>query len=560
MFRYPLSEHDRPSPPPTSRSPPMLPFDAPKKSLTPLRKHHKLLKDGSEVWSHDVEEIFVEGLHKYWESPWATYSRGRSRWRNQFLVDHLKKAGILRSKKQVASHIQVLRNMWRGEPEFHLVAGGEELFQDNGLLAPKAKASTESPEPRNTLSLDSADSTSSYSSSSSSSTPDWSTLEFPFDFNAPLTSSHMPEPPVLNLSDFNYDLHLRPSSSAQSMPDSPFATITPSTSRKHVDSSVKLEPLIMDPALFNLPQGPLPETFEFPYPSPTLPAPSTNRVCSVNLWADGMLPFSIDVDRLVSASLIGPPSSSPPFRILLRINVRCLASDIHAPGQPAAGAQGFHGAIAFAAPWVSAKCHTKTWDGGACIGHEVGIFDPLTTPQYPPDLVDLGLGLGANSTSNAGAGAQQMVIAYLPDSLLSRCKNIESIQTITQQVVVDNEVLAVVVYHVERVQPPAPAPAVELVGFHKYPWRTPVQVPGPSPLQRPSASVAAASAFVTPPMSPVSPGRYSGPVSPEYVALAPSGEDPRALAHSPMSCALSFSRSEAMYGISPSVLEHAGLF
>ncbi|OSX65215.1 hypothetical protein POSPLADRAFT_1135735, partial [Postia placenta MAD-698-R-SB12] len=106
-----------------------------RKSLTPQRKHHKLLKDGSEVWSQEVEKIFVDGLHKYWESPWATYSRGRSRWRNQFLVEHLKKHGIDRSKKQVASHIQVLRNMWRGEPEFHLVAGGEELFQENGLLA-----------------------------------------------------------------------------------------------------------------------------------------------------------------------------------------------------------------------------------------------------------------------------------------------------------------------------------------------------------------------------------------------------------------------------------------
>lgn len=110
--------------------------DSSKSSLTPQRKHHKLLKDGSEVWSKEVERIFVEGflsmllvslaslsdfptfpgLHKYWESPWATYSRGRSRWRNQFLVDHLKSHGIERSKKQVASHIQVLRNMWRGEP------------------------------------------------------------------------------------------------------------------------------------------------------------------------------------------------------------------------------------------------------------------------------------------------------------------------------------------------------------------------------------------------------------------------------------------------------------
>lgn len=108
------------------------------KSLTPQRKHRKLLKDGSsEVWPEDVERIFVEGsspqtislfnifipplgLREYWESPWATYSRGRSRWRNQFLVEYLQRAGVDRSKKQVASHIQVLRNMWKGEPGQHL--------------------------------------------------------------------------------------------------------------------------------------------------------------------------------------------------------------------------------------------------------------------------------------------------------------------------------------------------------------------------------------------------------------------------------------------------------
>lgn len=38
--------------------------DAPSKSLTPQRKHRKLLKDGSgiEVWPESVEKIFVEGL------------------------------------------------------------------------------------------------------------------------------------------------------------------------------------------------------------------------------------------------------------------------------------------------------------------------------------------------------------------------------------------------------------------------------------------------------------------------------------------------------------------
>ncbi|KAF7304854.1 TEA domain-containing protein [Mycena kentingensis (nom. inval.)] len=104
------------------------------KSITPLRKHRKLLRDGSggAVWPENVEEIFLQGLREYWESPWATYSgRGRSRYRNQYLVDYLASQNIQRTKKQVASHIQVLRNMLKGEPEYNLVAGADELFQDS---------------------------------------------------------------------------------------------------------------------------------------------------------------------------------------------------------------------------------------------------------------------------------------------------------------------------------------------------------------------------------------------------------------------------------------------
>jgi hypothetical protein len=98
--------------------------DSPHDTLTPQRKHRKLLKDGSgtEVWPESIEKIFVQGLNEYWNSPYATYSqsRGRSRWRNQFLVDYLQSKEITRSKKQVASHIQVLRNMWKGEPGLYI--------------------------------------------------------------------------------------------------------------------------------------------------------------------------------------------------------------------------------------------------------------------------------------------------------------------------------------------------------------------------------------------------------------------------------------------------------
>ena len=46
-----------PSPP---RSAPAT-IDRMPENLTPARKHHKLLKDGSEVWSKEVEKIFVDG-------------------------------------------------------------------------------------------------------------------------------------------------------------------------------------------------------------------------------------------------------------------------------------------------------------------------------------------------------------------------------------------------------------------------------------------------------------------------------------------------------------------
>jgi hypothetical protein len=86
----------------------------------------------SAVWPESVNSVLVQGpsiifpqkksfdappgLREYWDSPWATYSRGRSRWRNQFLFEYLQNRGIVRTKKQIASHIQVLRNMWKGEP------------------------------------------------------------------------------------------------------------------------------------------------------------------------------------------------------------------------------------------------------------------------------------------------------------------------------------------------------------------------------------------------------------------------------------------------------------
>ncbi|KAM5535231.1 hypothetical protein V8D89_011167 [Ganoderma adspersum] len=470
-------------------------------NLTPARKHHKLLKDGSEVWSKEVEKIFVEGLRLYWQSPWATYSRGRSRWRNQFLVDHLKAAGIERTKKQVASHIQVLRNMWRGQPEFHLVAGGEELFQENGLLAHTNTTSGAGP------SSSKADAPDSYTgSSSSSSTPEHRATDFPNDL--PVTSPYPPLSPSSQLSPF---LELRSddvfstSVSPSSTTDVHFGALpSPSAAHPITPVSVKLEPLAMDPALFTLPHS----SYSDSTADYTLSFP--NRISNLYFWADGMLPLSLDVDRLVGAT------GSSPSRVFLhfRVSMPPLA-DLRCPPN----LQGISGALSLANPWRNiAKCHTKSWGPGRTVlSQDLGLFTQVSTPELQASL-------------NADPSSSQMVYAYLPDCALSRCHWLDSVRTITQQMVVDNEVLAVLVYHIERVTDASrQVPAMELIGFQKYPWR------GQPPSSATSSSFPQqhlSSPLGSPPVSPHSPtfsqAMSSSPVSPQaaYIPRSVPGSSP----------------------------------
>ncbi|OBZ75245.1 hypothetical protein A0H81_04398 [Grifola frondosa] len=134
-----------------------------------------------------------------------------------------------------------------------------------------------------------------------------------------------------------------------------------------------------------------------------------------------------------------------------------------------------------------------------------------------------------------------MVSAYLPSSSLTRCKWLETVQTITQQIVVDNEVLAVLMYHIERTaDSTTQAPFAELMGFQKYPWR----------------SVSASQPFVSPPLSPNSPTftheyASSAPVSPQSPNF-PQGEE------TSLSSALSFSRP--MYGSVPNSMHPPRMF
>ncbi|KAI0781021.1 hypothetical protein BD413DRAFT_501804 [Trametes elegans] len=466
-------------------------------NLTPQRKHHKLLKDGSEVWSKEVEKIFVDGLRQYWQSPWATYSRGRSRWRNQFLVDHLKRAGVERTKKQVASHIQVLRNMWRGTPEFHLVAGGEELFQENGLLA----------HTNSKPSLPVSDTSSAHKhdlpepvvgSSSASSSPEFTALDFPLELQ---TATSFPTiPPTAHMSSFS-DLAVDDvlGTAVSTLADHGYGALSSSPhSAPLAPLNVKLEPLAMDPTLFTLPPGPFAES---PLASDFSGVALPNRILNLHFWAEGMVPLSVDVGRLVSST------PSMPARIFLHFKVLLPpVADLRCPP----GLQGVSGAVSFASRWASlAKCQTKSWGANRTVlSQDIGLFSQVTTPELQAGL-------------NADAYSPQMVFAYLPDSALSRCHWLETVKTVTQQIVVDNEVLAVLAFHIERVADAArTAPAMELIGFQTYPWRgaTGPATGPPSGAQAQQLPHLHHHHFVSPPVSPTSatfPTEYaSAPVSP----------------------------------------------
>ncbi|KAJ3479196.1 hypothetical protein NLI96_g9231 [Meripilus lineatus] len=418
------------------------------KSLTPQRKHHKLLKDGSEVWSEDVEKVFVEGLREYWESPWATYSRGRSRWRNQFLVDHLKKFGIERSKKQVASHIQVLRNMWRGEPEFHLVAGGEELFMENGLLASPTASTSASATPDPPESSSRYDSLDDLSSSSASSTPDSMTPDFTQMHSSAIPMNYL-SPTGSNMGLASLDLGPFSSRSAPSVLDYPYPPSS-SSPPAHLQAGVKLEPLHATPGLYNLPpitQSAFPESVDFATSFPLPPPLPRHRVTKLSLWADGMVPFEVDVDRLALTGTHRPDHTSVLIRIKLSIS---SIDDIHS----SPNLHGFQGTMTFSEPWNSdAKCITKSYAGPACMSSEIGSLEATSSPA---------------ALSNT-AWMSQGYSTALPDSCLTRCKWLETSQdTITQQIVFNEIVVAAFVFHLERTVVSGSPPSAELVAFQKY--------------------------------------------------------------------------------------------
>ncbi|KAF5358234.1 hypothetical protein D9756_001603 [Leucocoprinus leucothites] len=391
------------------------------KSLTPQRKHRKLLKDGSgaEVWPEAIEKIFVQGLNEYWNSPYATYpqSRGRSRWRNQFLVDYLQKHNIIRSKKQVASHIQVLRNMWKGEPEYQLVAGGEELAD----ISPPAGSTIklEDQWPPGLISMEFNDETDGYSSNSS---PDFS----PPDFGNQFLPS--PDQPTTRQLDMNPGAQYASGNQSLVSSTPPYITSFPDATQDYSPFSGPFD------KYGHLP--PVRSSQPIDINTPTSGYKYSNRVRALRLTAHGMSPLIIRTDALISTSL-----PYEPLQLKIRLSISTM-DDVNCP--PAL--HGFLASICLSHLWTtSGKCITKTIIGSNTVSEDVGTLE----------------------VSEITVGT---VNAVLPESYLNRCRWLDprAHTSITQEIIVDDVSLLFVVYELDR-SASNPMPSAQFTGFLKYP-------------------------------------------------------------------------------------------
>jgi hypothetical protein len=275
--------------------------------------------------------------------------------------------------------------------EFHLVAGGEELFSENGLLAPpKLQCDT-----TGLISLDPEDAD---ISPVSPSTPGLSPSE-PF-FEHSEFSSHSP---ASSLSPGFQSDELPLPAAAASSPTftangrvSPIRTLSgtliPPQSSAHVPSPL---------AVHSTPSTPsdlVPSNSICSAHSSILSDqkdPSENKLCFIALWAEGMLPFSIPSDG-------HPFSSTRPLESII-VRIRLTLSSIDDNRSPPA-LHGFQGTVTLASPWqFSAECITKVHTNGVCISEEVGVLQLVAS--HPP-------------TSDGS----RMIQALLPESQLSRCR------------------------------------------------------------------------------------------------------------------------------------------
>lgn len=391
-----------------------------------------------------------QGLYDYCNSPFATHpsARGRNRSRNQFLVDYLLRHGIFRTKKQTSSHLQVLKNMWKGEPgrtfislslhlidsyvsEYWLVAGGEEVANVGPPVGSSIKLEDHH----------------------------WSSGLIPMDFDDHSSKSASPdvsppEPHNQFLPDPDHlptcQLDLRAGLQYSSETTQNLVSSVPQYHTSfHDDYSTfsttysQVQPMRRD---LSVDVNGSSSSSVYKY---------ANRVRAIRLSANGMSPFIIRTDVLIPLNLPYEP---------LQLKIRLSLSNMHDVNCPPAF-DGFLASICFSHVWSSsAKCITKTCNDSTIVSEHMAALE----------ITDI---------------TQGAVNALIPESHLNRCRWIDprmsprsphnlclsplmclgSATTILQEIIIDDVSLLSLIYELDRTSG-NPVPSAQFIGFLKYPF------------------------------------------------------------------------------------------
>ncbi|KAF7964821.1 hypothetical protein HWV62_2731 [Athelia sp. TMB] len=170
------------------------------------------------------------------------------------------------------------------------------------------------------------------------------------------------------------------------------------------------------------------------------PAPAPIRLSSINLYAEGMPPFTFSLDSVLARA----PRDQPAPRLLIQIRVRLPSiDDVHA----CPTLHGVLGAATFTRAWARERAPsvvTDVYAGGVHTSRESGALLP------------------------AGAGA--CAAGTLPESELTRCRWLDSSKetSVYQRIIADGETMAVVVYSLDRSPNHDQLPFAEVVAVQKY--------------------------------------------------------------------------------------------
>jgi len=301
---------------------------------------------------------------------------------------------ICGKESRVSHHpdLFVFARLIRIPAEYALVAGGDELYTENGSPVPVSPVKLEDHyDSNNPIPFDWDD-----SDHPNSVSPDFSPADSQSEF--PPTPEHRP-----NLFPTDFVPHPK----LQNMPFSTPGISSPSVSPE--GNYIQSLPTFHDSSFsVNTRYGPVsPLQAQASYPprkqpadlsqsvsrhssvTPTHQRPPRNKISSLFLYANGMTPFSVKVDALAHPST----QMLPPFTLRIKLCAPVM-NDPRAPPS----FHGFLAGIALDSVWsTSARCTTKVYENNVIIAEDAGIL----------------------SVTHISVGT---VNAILPESTLTRCR------------------------------------------------------------------------------------------------------------------------------------------